>query len=783
MRLNALLPRSHRLYVGLNIVGFAFALTTVLFIGMYAARELTMNMFHRDADRIYKISGWGCPYPLAPVIEAGVPDFEAIGNVGRGPYLEIRRPEAAEGVVTNDGSLQVDPAFFRVFSFRIVRGDRENPLPDVNSVVLTESMAKALFGNEDPIGQNLVIQSRPDWVVTAVTEDIPINSSIRYSVVLPLNPNQIIYNGNTLSQDWNRWQYEIFGKVRPGADIAAVNAKMQQVVEANGNLGYEVERVVCYPLSDVYFNYADLFTAFKGGNHKQVVAMIWVGIIILLLGIVNFFNLSTAQGTLRAKEIGLRKVNGATRGHLILRSLAESIFMTFIALVLAIVLVDLLLPFFNGIVGFPYPLILMNQWWQWAILLGLTFGVGIIAGSYPAFYLSSLDPIDALYTHRAGRGNGMLLFRKTLIVVQLIASIGVIVSTLVIYGQLRHLQTKDLGFDKEQIVLINMDMSIYEHRQAFFSELRQLPFVQSISLTQGIVGNYDSGGPLEARYQEEKKKSWSKVIIADSAFFTTFGIDMAQGDPKFRDGVEGIVLNESAMNAFQVDDYEQLRIQDESGDDPSIPTTKVDGVCRNFHFKPLKQGIEPLAIYIQPIEGGLINVRVEASSVSDIRHVFNEIEAIYRKFNAADPLYIRLLDEMLAQIYISETRFLILFTLFSVLAILISCFGLFGLIVFSNARRRKEIGIRKVQGATILEVVFMLIRSYLIYVGIAFVVAVPLAWYLMRDWLSNYPYRITLHPGYFLIGGAVVLFVVVLTVGIQSWIAARANPVRSLRSE
>lgn len=781
MQIKNLFPR-HKLYVRLNILGFSFALATVMFISLYGVRELTMNRFHRDSDRIYKISGWGCPYALAPTIGAGVPEIEAISNVMALPYsLAIQRPEQPE-IYAQEGSLYVDPGFFDVFSFPILRGNLRSPLPDAHSVVLTASTAAALFGDEDPVGQT-VIFNNSTYTVTAVAADVPLNSSIRFSLILPNDPGQQLYGGRTLAEDWNSWRYEIFAKIRPGQDIEVLNAKIQEVVRRNGNLQYEVERVVCYPLSDVYFNYADLFTSFKGGNHKQVTAMIWVGIIILLLAVVNFFNLSTAQGMMRAKEIGLRKVNGATRSRLIAKFLGESVVMTFCAMVLALILVNLLMPLFSGVAGIGYPRIWMNHFWQWGLLVGGTLAVGIIAGSYPAFYLSALDPVNALYTGRMRNGRGMMLFRRVLIVVQLVASIGVIVCTLVISAQLNHLRTKDLGFDKEQIACIGMDRTIYEHRQAFFSELRHLPFVKNISITQGVVGNIDMGGKLHARYREEKKEIWTKFMYVDTAFFSTFGVDMAQGNPRLREDGVNVILNQAAMAALQVDDYEQLSIQQQEGDDPDIPLHRVSGVCRDFNFKPLRQGVEPLTVYIVPIEAGLINVRIEVNSVDDIQRVFGAIEEIYKKFSPEQPLQIDMLDTYLSQLYHSEQRFKLIFSIFSILAILISCVGLFGLIVFSNARRRKEIGVRKVQGATVGQIVGILIRSYLVYVGIALLIATPVTWYVMGQWLLNYPYRVALNPLFFIGGGLITLLVVVLTVGLHSWRAATVNPVRSLRSE
>lgn len=774
--------RKHRYHSILNVLGFSFALAVVILIGLYAQRELSMNMFHRDSDRIYKISGWGCPYALAGVIADGVPEIEAITNITGGRYAVPVKLEGGKEVLAHDGFLSVNNSFFDVFSFPVIAGNRQMPLPDAGSAVLTRTLAHTLFGSDDPIGKTILMYGQTPYVVTAITEDVPLNSSIRYSVILPLNPQQPWGVGKTLAQDWNSWKYEIFAKIRPGQNIDSLNTKIQRVVKANGNLQYEIERVVCYPLSDVYFNYADLFTSFKGGNHGQVMAMIWIGIIILLLAVVNFFNLSTASGMMRSKEIGLRKVNGATRGSLIFQFLAESVGITAIAMLLALLLVNVAIPFFSSFVGARYDFILMTYAWQWVLLVGGSLIVGTIAGSYPAFYLSATDPINALYTGRVRAGFGVLFFRKALIVFQLIASIGIIVCTLVISAQLNHLRTKDLGFDKEQILCIGMDETIYKQKQAFLSEVSALPFVQGISITPYVIGNVDQGTKMIADYQGEKKEIWCKVITIDTAFFSTFGIGMTQGHAPRSNEIGRFVLNESAMHALGVDDHEQLGVAI-GADDPNTPTTPVVGVCKDFNFKPLKQGVEPLAVYLADIPAGLLNLRVDVQSIDDIEKVQNDLKAIYSKFNPKNPLEVELLDSYLAQLYSSEQRFKTIFTIFSVFAVLISCFGLFGLIIFSNARRKKEIGVRKVQGATTVQVVLLLIRSYLTYVGIAFVVAVPVSAYFMYHWLQGYPYRAEMNWWIFLLAGLISLSVVVLTVGFQSWRAATVNPVKSLKSE
>lgn len=776
----------HRYHSILNILGFSLALCVVILIGMYTSRELTANMFHRDADRIYKISGWGCPYALCGVIKDGVPEIEAAANVmgsSKGQLL-FQTTAAAERVITTDGYLMVDSSFFDVFTFPVIAGDPHNPLPTTESVALSQTMAKALFGDSDPIGRPLLMSGQRQLVVSAVMADVPLNSSIRFSAILPNNPNQIMSGGTTLAQNWGRWNYEIFARIAPNQNIDALNKKIQEVVTQNGNLQYEIERVMLYPLSDVYFNYADLYTNFKGGNHGQVKAMLWVGIIILILAIVNFFNLSTASGMTRSKEIGLRKVNGATRRSLIIQFMFESIMITFLATLIALLLVNLALPKFNELVGMTYPYIFMNQWWQWVGLIGISVVVGTVSGSYPAFYTSGVDPINALYTGRVRTGFGALFFRKALIVFQLIASIGIIVCTLVISAQLKHLTTKDLGFDKEQIMLVGMDAAIYKQKQSFISEISALPFVQGVTITTSIIGDTDAGGELKAMYRGEEKQIWSKSLPIDTAFFSTFGIEMVQGRAPKSTEIGQYVLNEAAMKALGVEDYTQIEIIEESRLKGAAPElVKVVGVCRDFNFKPLKHGVEPLAIQLYDIPSGLINIRVDATSVADLDNVNESIKNIYKKFNDIGVVQTSPLDDELAQLYVDEKRFQTIFSVFALFAVLISCFGLFGLIIFSNARRRKEIGVRRVNGSTIWMVIRLLISSYVWYVVVAFVVATPIAYYVMSQWLSGYVYRTELSWWIFPLAGVMALVVVVLTVGLQSWHAATANPVKSLKSE
>lgn len=781
--------RKHRYHTVLNILGFAIALAVVILIGLFAQRELSTNMFHKDAHRIYKIGGWGCPYALAGTIEDGVPEVEAITNLvaSRNYNMLLQTEDETKEILTTDGMVRTNSPFFQVFTFPLIMGDVDNPFPDYQSLVITRSTAEALFGQENPIGKTVKSNALPGtYTVSGVTEDVPLNSSLRYSVVIPINPGAPIGEERTIAQDWNSFTYEIYAKIAPKQNIPQLEQKIQDEVRQKGNLQYEVEHVKLYPLKDVYFNFADLYTSLKGGNYGQVKAMIWVGIIILFLAIVNFFNLSTASGMRRSREIGLRKVNGSTRAGLIVRFLDESILITFLAMLLALIMVNIAIPYFSAFVGATYHFVFMNRLWHWILLIGGSIVVGTVAGSYPAFYLSRISPINALYVGRDPSGFGVLFFRKVLIVLQLVASIAIIACTFIISGQLDHLRTKDLGFDKEAILTVPMDGTIYSQKQAFLSETSSVPFVEGFSLTRGVLGNWDAGIKVMADYRGEQKEIWSKVIDIDTAFFSTFGIEFVQGRAPLSHETGYAVINEAAVAAFGIDEALELRVDhywERNDDRTPSQFYKVVGVVKDFNFKPLNQGVEPLVMYLREIPAGLINIRLNARSMDDFEQVKTEIEKVYTQFNPQDPMYSFFLDSYLAQLYQDEMKFKTIFTVFSVFAVLISCFGLFGLIIFSNARRRKEIAIRRVQGASVGKIIWMLIRDYLVYIAVSFVIAVPVAAFIMAKWLQGYPYRIEMHWWYFALAGLLAGIVVVLTVGLQSWRAATQNPVKALKTE
>ena len=783
----------HRFHSIINILGFSVALSVVVLVGLYVYRELSVNKFHKDVNQIYKICGWAAPYPLATTIKAGVPELQTITNVVRVKNRYLISWNEKQQVAMESGYLAVDPEFFKIFTFPIIAGNAEDPLPNSRSIAIVESTAKAIFGNSDPIGQTVMATGwggYNSYVVTAVLADIPVNSSIQFSALFRINPSQP-YGTSTIGQYWKAGLYEIFAKLPEGSDVDALNRKMQDVVERSGNLTFfGVDKVVLYPFTEIYFDRFQLASYFKGGEYGKVMTMIAIGCVILLMAIINFFNLSTASGMMRSREIGLRKVNGATRRSLVVQFLTESILIAFIAMLLAIIVDNMVIPLFGAFVGVPYPRIMMTHGWEWLLLIGGSVVVGCLAGSYPAFYLSNVDPVQALYVGRVRSGFGVVMFRKVLIVFQLTAAIALIACTLVITGQKNYLANHDTGFDRDQLICVGMDASITRQKQAFLSEIRALPNVESFSTTSNIVGYQEDGvDKITVDHYGEEQPIYIKYMYADTAFFSTFGIEMVKGRVPVLPREYGyVVFNEAAMNALNGNDPLELRVNSKVhsiNPDGSVPTVGVSGVCKNFNSTSLLVGIDPLMIIVvNDYPRGILNLRVRVHSMDNMIQLMDDLKKIYKKFGSSDASSnIMILDEVLRMIYIEETKYQVIFSLFSVFAVIIACFGLFGLILYSNTQRRKEIGVRKVYGSEVPEIVVLLIRGYLGYIAIAFVIATPIAYFFMNRWLQAYPYRVGLHWWYFALAGLIALMIVTLTVGIHSWRTASSNPIKALRSE
>jgi putative ABC transport system permease protein len=674
-----------------------------------------------------------------------------------------------------------DSTFFSVFDLPLLKGNPQTALRDPNSVVLTETTAKKYFGNADPMGQPLTLgRQKIHATVTGVMKDIPDNTMVKASMLISMT-TFIQAGPNSLDNQWGNYGPYEFVLLKPGASARPLEAKLPAFLEKmNGSEMHSSKMIPTLHLErlrDVYLR--STRDSSKTGNIANVYIFSIVGAFILLIAGINFVNLTTARSTERAKEVGIRKVIGAGRGQLARQFLGESIILCLIAYLLAIGCSLLLLPPFNNLAGkiinpgiFPPTSDLM-------ILLGVAVFIGVAAGIYPALVLSSFQPVAVLKGRFASGGKGSFL-RKGLVVVQFTIATGLIIGTLVVYNQLNFMRSQDLGFDKDQKMV--MDTQGDSTKLVLKEEVSHLPGVISTSMSASVPGGGDHG----AYSQIENVKGDMQIAnldlyFVDFDYIPQFKIKMVAGRPFSRqfmtDTTNSMILNEAAVKMFGYTSPEQAIGKKFS---QWGRTGTIIGVVKDFHFRSLQEVIKPLSIRIEPRACDLLSVNIDG------HHIPGTIAAIERKWKELlpdKPFSYFFLDEFFDKQYRAEDRFGKLFLYFAGLAIFISCLGLMGLASYSTVQRTKEIGVRKVVGASVSQIVFLLSRDFLQLVLLAFVVSAPIAWWLIEGWLNGFAYRIPVYWWIFAIAGLLAVLIAVLTVSFQAIRAALVNPVNSLRSE
>lgn len=756
----------------LTISGFGLAVSLVILIALYSWKELSMNQFHHGAKNIYKVSGWGTPNALAPFLEERIPEIESIVRISGNRAMEIIKEDNSSIRLT--GFIYTEDSFFDVFTFPIISGNHSILLSKPYSVVLTETASQKLFGDINPIGKTIRTKEQ-NYLVTGIMKDPPNNSSLKFNALVSLTSREAQQTSVKLKDDWGNFSFETFAKFRPPVNKEILTHKIQETIKEQGNLQYEVEHVKLYTLKDLYFN-SNLFSQFRRGNEKNVKSMIWIGIAILLLAIINFFNLSTSQGITRAKEIGVRKVSGGKRTEIARQIIYESALLAFLSITLALVLVNLAIPWFNQISLSQFGFLYLQNWWQWVVLFGGTIVLALVAGSYPAFYLSSFKALDVIKVLKIKAGS-VIVFRKALVVFQFSVTIVLIVAMLFITKQLNYLTTKNLGFEKDAILCIRPNQAIIKNYNAYAGLLQQNPGIMGISNTFGYIGNYDSGFKLFSKVLGEEKEIWCKQITTDTAFFKTFGVHVIE-ETSYDKNINHIYLNQAAVHALGANSLQGIEIKNRNE-----TYTRVAGVTSNFHFRSLKNGVQPLMINIIPEMKGLINVRFNPKSYKSISELIKYCEEAQAKIAPNEPFRYDFLDDFLAQSYEAEKRFRTIITFLAFFAITISCLGLIGMVIFSNSSRTKEIGVRKVLGAKVSSILGMLISSYTKWIIVAFVISTPLGYFIMNRWLSNFPYRTNLNWWVFVLAGLITYLIAVTIVFAKSRKTATRNPVVALKYE
>ncbi len=758
----------------INIIGLATGMAATILILFWVTDEVNYDRFHENINEIYRVyehqtySGtddllvYNTPGPLAPELKAKFANIKRVARftpVWRRIEISINEDKWYD----SDGYF-ADQEALDIFSFPFIYGTPDNALAQPNSIILNHEEAKKYFGDENPVGRSLTFNKSIEYTVTGVVER-PKNTHLQFSFIVPFEVNiEKLWPGMNLA--WTNNSFFTYVQIDNNQDYKEVETQIKTVVAENGqaNVSLYLE-----PLSKSY-----LHNIWGTGSITNVRIFSVIALLVLLIACINFMNLTTARSSQRAKEVGLRKVSGGNRSQLIGQFLGESILLTIIAMLVAIGLVLLFLPGFNDLSGKDISFSSASTFMIGVILL-VTFITGLVSGSYPAFFLSSFRPIKVL---KGEFSKGSKTFRKVLVIFQFTLSVALIVSTMLVSKQLNYMINKNLGFQKDNIVMVNFSEGGREKYDMVKDELSKLPGVEAVTCSNALpnqIGNSTSGVSWEGANPEENALFSNIIVHYD--FIEVFGMKLAEGrswDKQFASDSMAMIVNEEAVRVMGLDNPVG-----------QVVTAwgynfEIIGVVSNFNFQSLKSKVEPLLMFMTVPWQNTVSIRLNPNSIAT---TMKDVESVWSEVYPDDMFRYRFFDQEFDKMYRAEMRMVKLFSYFSFLAILISCLGLFGLATFMAEQRYREIGIRKTMGASSLTIVGLMVWEFVKWVLVANLAGWILAFYAMEYWLSNYAYRIDIEPSFFLIAGGLSVTVAILTVSFQAWKASQANPVQALKYE
>ncbi|MGN6638702.1 MAG: ABC transporter permease [Mucilaginibacter sp.] len=775
----------NKFYAIINIIGLTVGLTFGLLILLWVNDEFSFDAFNKKADRIYEINAqigtgtsrqtWsGISAPIGMHAVKDVPEVENAVRIGRNGYSVYRYKDKLLSA-GNYGAFMADASLFKIFDYKLLKGNINDPFPDIHSIIITESTAKRFFGSEDPIGKVLQGDSKDNYTVAGVLADFPENSSFKADILFSFELAKKNFNRGgywkTLDQDWGDYFYQTFVLLKPGTSAKVVADKLTAIHLANQKEAAQARlQYVAQPLLHLHLYNADGTPA---GLQTARIFLI-VAVLILIIACINYVNLSTARAMLRSKEVSVRKIIGAERKQLFGQFIVETMLFFCIAVVLSLAAVKLLMPVYNDISGKEMQFNLLDgSVWK---VIGLTI-IGTLAASsiYPALLLSSFKPINAL-KGKLSLGIGNVVFRKGLVITQFIFSIVLIIGTLIINQQLKYIHEKDLGYDKSYVFSVDMG-GIYGHYDAVRAELmNQAGVIDVTRAGDNIVNINNNTGDTDWDGKEIKRGFFIHPLNIDQTYINFFKLKMAAGRTFTGSKADSMnyILNETAVK--------EAGIKDPVGKRFKLWQTwgTIIGVVKDFHFASLKQKIEPAILRYAPSDCGTIFVRTTGK---DAPKAIQAAERVYKSYNSVVPYSYSFLDADYDALYKSDQRSGTLFSIFAGIAIFISCLGLLGLATYTAQVKVKEIGIRKVLGASVANITGMLSADFLKLVVLSMIIAIPIAWYAMSKWLHDYAYPIKMQWWVFALAGGSALLIAFITISFQAVKAALANPVKSLRSE
>jgi len=793
--------KRQRVYIIINILGLSIGIACSLLIALYVINEASYDKFNEKKDRIFrlvldgKIGGQEVTAAytasvIGPTMSREFPEIEDFLRLnGWGPTVIDYNSQT----FTEENLIEADSSFFNFFSVPVIKGDQANLLNAPRKAVLSESTARKIFGDENPIDKAIKVGSDTvEYTVSGVMADMPVNSHFNANVIL-----SFMTNPRSNDPIWLNNSFSTYLLLRPNTTYVTVEGKIPDLLvkyvgpELQQYLGASIDeflkqgnryRFFLQKLTDIHLD-PSIQQSFKSASDpKYLIIFGSIAILIVLIAAINFMNLSTAQASRRAKEVGIKKVAGSTRGMLVTQFLSESFILSFISLLLALIIIKLVLPYFNNLLDTSLQLNLFITWYTIPVLILFTLLVGILSGSYPALFLSSFNPYEVLKgSVKNSMRNGRL--RRVLVVFQFAVSILLIIGTMIMYRQIRYMLNKDVGFNKEQLIVINRAGALGTRVKSFKDAVKGIPGVINIASSTAVPGrnNNNNGYMVEGRKDETflMQTNW-----VDYDYLSTYGMTLASGrsfSEEFTSDQQACILNESAVQNFSLNDLENTRFMRPS-EDGGTDYLKVIGVVKNFNFESLRNPIQPYIFCFKTddILWGYLSVKLMAENYAK---TIIAIEEVWKEFTANDPLQYYFVDDDFEQMYIQEKQNAQMAVIFSILAIFIAVLGLFGLTSFTVEQRTKEIGVRKAMGSSVSGIYLVISKEVMVLVTISALIAWPLIYYIADKWLENFYYRID--PGMitFVAGLFIAMGIALLTISFRIMRAARVNPAQSLKYE
>jgi putative ABC transport system permease protein len=789
--------RKNTIFSFINIFGLAIGLTSFMLIAVFVLNELSYDKYPAQAKNMYRVilsvtgNGDIAAYPMVDV---------AVGEGMKNAFPEIkattRISPATDFIKYGDNQFKeehlafADSNFLQLFSIPLIEGNSSDALVFPNSIVISKSFAKKYFGDQDALGKSLAIGTRGDlYKVTGVIDKVPENSHFHFDAFLSLS------SWHVMRQTWSNLGFYTYLLLNKNTDPKQLEKKFPQLVaehvvpEIQHDMGVslaEAKKSIntfvfsLQPLTDIHLYSHTKYELEPNGDIQYVYIFSALALFILLLACVNFTNLSTARAVKRAREVGIRKVLGSLKKQLIIQFLTESVLLTFLSMLIAFGLLFLILPYFNQVANRQIPFSFFISYQSVLAMISLVFITGILAGIYPSFFLSSFNTIKVLKGSSL-KGSRKSVLRSSLVVFQFFVSIALIIATIVVYQQLYFMQNKNLGYDKEQVLFLPDARLLGKNQAAFKQQLLQNKNVVATSISRSVPGlPFMDGTEVYPKNENGNgKEIHANIYHVDEDYLKTLGIKMISGrnfSKDFPTDSSAVVINQSMVRELGWSRTNPLgKTIVRSGQQQF----KVIGVVADFNYASAKQEIAPLMMMLGNNYGGLV-IKINTGNVkvflSDLKKQWNE-------FNPEGPLEYNFLDDNFAKLYASEIRTQKIFSAFALIAIIIASLGLFGLSAFVMEQRTKEIGIRKVVGASVQNVLLLVSKDFLLLVGIAFLISVPVTWWAMHNWLQDFAYRINIQWWVFILAGLIAIFISIVTISFQAVKAALANPVKSLRIE